>query len=96
MANKDIRDYAKEKAVPLWKIAQRLHINDGNFSRKLRTELSIEEKSKIVSIIDEIVQKNGSEKLPNILDYFNQMNGEQRQLLFASAEQILLNEDLTK
>lgn len=70
MANKDIRDYANERNVTLWKIAQKLHINDGNFSRKLRMELPIEEKSKIVSIINELSETE-TEKFPSILDYFN-------------------------
>ena len=52
--NKGIRDYAKLNGVKLWQIADRLGITDGNFSRKLRHELSDDDIQKIVSIIDEI------------------------------------------
>lgn len=53
-ANSDIRERAKAKNILFWQIADRLGINDGNFSRKLRKELSAEEKAKIFSIIDEL------------------------------------------
>ena len=36
MFNRDIRNAAKEAHVFLWQIADRLKINDGNFSRKLK------------------------------------------------------------
>ena len=52
MCNKDIREYAERHGVRLWQIANRLGINDGNFSRKLRTELSEEKKIEIKAIID--------------------------------------------
>lgn len=45
---------AKAKGVMLWQIAEAIGINDGNFSRKLRRELSAAEKAKIMSIIDEL------------------------------------------
>lgn len=53
-ANLDVRNYAKTKNIPLWEIAYRLGINDGNFSRKLRRELPDEEKQRIFNIIDEL------------------------------------------
>ena len=46
--NQDIKNYAKSKGVRLWQIAEVLHINDGNFSRKLRKELSEAQKQEIV------------------------------------------------
>jgi len=49
--NEDIRKEAKEAGVKLWQIAQRLGITDGNFSRRLRKELSAEEKAQVLSII---------------------------------------------
>lgn len=57
MNNKDIREYAKKYDVKLWRIASKLHINDGNFSRKLRHELPEEEKRKIYQIIDELANE---------------------------------------
>lgn len=43
-ANADIRERAKAKGIKLWQVAEQLHINDGNLSRKLRFELPQEEK----------------------------------------------------
>ena len=59
MHNKDIRDYAKSHDIKLWQIANELHINDGNFSRKLRVELSDEKKAVIYTIIDDLSQREG-------------------------------------
>ena len=57
MNNQEIRQRAKEKGVKLWEIAEKLNINDGNFSRKLRREFSAEEKAMIFNIIDEIAKE---------------------------------------
>lgn len=54
MKNIDIRTEASNSGVKLWQIAERLGVNDGNFSRKLRKELSSEEKAKIRMIISEL------------------------------------------
>ena len=59
MRNKDVKNYAKAKGIRLWQIAEVLHINDGNFSRKLRKELSEAQKQEIVRIIDELAEKRG-------------------------------------
>ena len=57
MCNKDIREYAVKNNVRLWQVAQELHINDGNFSRKLRVELSQEEKQRVKDIIDKLASE---------------------------------------
>lgn len=57
MCNKDIREYAQKHNVKLWQIANELHINDGNFSRKLRVELTEDKKQEICKIIDELANK---------------------------------------
>ncbi len=57
MKNKRIRDAAKSAGVKLWEIAEVLGITDGNFSRKLRRELSGEEQTQIIGIIREIAAK---------------------------------------
>lgn len=54
MKNIDIRTEAANAGVKLWQIAERLGINDGNFSRKLRQELSFEEKAIIRAIIADL------------------------------------------
>lgn len=66
-ANSDIRNYAKKKGVLLWEIAYRLDINDGNFSRRLRRELSAEEKSRIRAIINSVAAQKEAEANANNL-----------------------------
>lgn len=51
-ANADIRIAAKSAGVRLWQIAERVGVNDGNFSRKLRRELPEREKQEILKIIE--------------------------------------------
>lgn len=43
-----------ETGVKLWQVAERLGINDGNLSRKLRRELPQEEQERILTIIQEL------------------------------------------
>lgn len=57
MCNQDIRQTATESSVRLWQIADALGIADCSFSRKLRKELSQEEKEKIFSIIQKLSQE---------------------------------------
>ena len=54
MKNIDIRQAAKNESVRLWQIADALGINDATFSRKLRHELTPDDKSKIYAIIAQI------------------------------------------
>ncbi len=54
MLNKDIRAEVIEANLKLWQIASKLSLSDGNFSRKLRKELSPNEKDKIRIIIAEL------------------------------------------
>lgn len=51
IANKEIRDAARDAGVRLWQIAECIGMNDGNFSRKLRRELPDQEKKEILEII---------------------------------------------
>lgn len=52
--NQDIRKAAQEAGIMLWQIAQIYGVNDSNFSRKLRKELSEAEKTRIFGIIEEL------------------------------------------
>lgn len=54
MTGVEIRQLAKENGVFLWQIAEKLGINDGNFSRKLRKPLSDADTAKILGIIDQL------------------------------------------
>lgn len=58
MANEDIRRLIFESNIPKWKIAKEYGCTDSTFSKKLRDELTKEEKEKIVSIIEQL--KNSS------------------------------------
>ncbi len=62
MNNKDVREYAKTHGVRLWQIANRLGINDGNFSRKLRVEFSDEKKAEILGIIDKLATEKADRR----------------------------------
>lgn len=53
MVNEDIRNAIKEANIKYWQIADKLGMNDGNFSRKLRHEMTEDEKLKILKIINE-------------------------------------------
>lgn len=54
MRNKDIRQAITSANVYYWQVADKLGIQDGTFSRKLRHELSEEEKQKIRQAIEEL------------------------------------------
>lgn len=51
MKNKDIREALAKANMKYWQLAERLGINDGNLSRKLRREIVGEEKERIMQII---------------------------------------------
>lgn len=59
-ANMEIREKAKQTGIRLWEVADAFGLNDGNFSRKLRKELSGEDKEKVLAIIDRLAaEKRG-------------------------------------
>lgn len=62
MKNKDLRDYAKSKAVKLWEIADKLGICEMTMTRKLRYELSTNETERIIMLIDEIAKEREDEQ----------------------------------
>lgn len=57
MYNKEIKEKAKKCGVRLWKIADELGLQDCAFSRKLRKELPLEEKQRILEVIDRLAQE---------------------------------------
>jgi len=61
VANEDIREYAKKRNVKLWEIAALFGCNDGNFSRKLRIELNVSDKKRIMDIVDRIKRSRNNE-----------------------------------
>lgn len=54
MRNSDIRQEIKSAGLRLWQIAEALGMQDSNFSRRLRHELSAAEKAKIREIIADL------------------------------------------
>lgn len=58
LTNELIRTTALQKGVKLWEIAERIGLNDGNFSRKLRRELPQEEQERILCAIEAIQKEH--------------------------------------
>lgn len=56
-SNMVIRSASKSAGVRLWQIAEALGIQETALSRKLRHELSTEEKNKILGIIEALAQE---------------------------------------
>ncbi len=54
MANRDIREAAKEAGVKLWQIANKLNVSEATITRLMRTELNAEEKANILKIIADL------------------------------------------
>ena len=50
----EVRQYILDNGILLWKVADKLGISDGNFSRKLRHNFSEEDYNKILSAVDEL------------------------------------------
>lgn len=53
-ANMDIRLKAKNNKISLWQIADTLNISEWTLIRRLRKELSAEEKERIFDIIERL------------------------------------------
>lgn len=56
-ANYDLRTAAKNASVPLWAVADALHISEPTMTRKLRRELDEEEKARILDIISALAKE---------------------------------------
>lgn len=54
MVNSDIKQRAKQSGVFLYQVAQRMGISEATMTRKLRNELTPEEKDKVFDIINSI------------------------------------------
>ena len=54
MKNQEIRSYLKNKGFFLWQLADKLGISEASMTRKMRKELSKEEKEKLIKIINEM------------------------------------------
>lgn len=54
MANAELKHYAKEHGVRIWKVAERFGLSDTRFSIKLRHELSPKDAERFRSYVDQI------------------------------------------
>jgi hypothetical protein len=52
--NHEVRQAIEAAGLKYYEVGFKLNLNDGNFSRKLRKELPLEEKEKIFKIIEEL------------------------------------------
>ena len=57
MANFLIRLKAKELSVPLWQLADQLHISEPTLYRKLRRELPYDKQKEMLDILMDLAQK---------------------------------------
>ncbi|MDY2821036.1 MAG: hypothetical protein SOT37_01515 [Oscillospiraceae bacterium] len=53
LPNMDIRNYAREKGVFLWRVADKLGMHEATLSRKLR-HLTDEERAELFAVIEEL------------------------------------------
>lgn len=56
-ANQDIRSKIENGKIRYWQVAYAYGIDDVAFSKKLRKELSENEKEKILNIIDDLIKE---------------------------------------
>lgn len=61
--NQEIRNCIIKNNLRFWQIADELNINDGNFSRLLRKELTKEKKEEILNIIEQLKEEEKNGKL---------------------------------
>jgi len=60
--NQEIRNSILKNNLRYWQVAEKLNINDGNFSRLLRKELTKEKKEKILRIIKKLKEEEENGK----------------------------------
>lgn len=61
MKNNDIRMAAYRAGVRLWQVADALNIADSSLSRKLRHDVSAEEREHILSIIAQLEEERDAD-----------------------------------
>lgn len=66
MTNMDVRFRARAAGVPLWKIAKEMGIGDNTLFRKLRKELTAEEKQRFSAVIQKIAEDQARSGLAKV------------------------------
>lgn len=62
LINQKIREQISINNLKYWQVADKLNINDGNFSRLLRKQLSKEKEEQILKIIEELKEANKNDQ----------------------------------
>jgi len=57
MTNKEVKDYAKNKGVYMWQIADGLNISIETLTRRFRHELLENDKQKIIELINKLEER---------------------------------------
>ena len=57
MKNKDVRSAIADAGLRMWQVAEALNIADTTFCRKLRRELSDEDKARVYAAIAELAKE---------------------------------------
>ena len=66
--NEEIRNAAKKNGIFLWQIAEILGVSEPTMTRKMRRELSDNEKLKILSIIEDLAKKGDGINSNNVIN----------------------------
>ncbi len=61
ICNMKIRNAILKNKLKYWEVAEKLNINDGNFSRLLRRELTKDKEKQILKIIEELKEEAENE-----------------------------------
>lgn len=57
IANKELRQILKDNKIYQWQVAQKLGMQDSNFSKLLRQELTVEKKKEVIDAINNILNR---------------------------------------
>ena len=60
--NHAVRSAAKDAGVPLWAIAEGLHISEASMTRMLRKDLTREQEEKVLAMIKALSAQKGAKK----------------------------------
>lgn len=59
MANEELKQYILKKKIKCWEVADILGVSANTFSKRLRRELSIEDRKKVREAVDELANEKG-------------------------------------
>lgn len=62
LANKELRQKARSCGVPLWMLAVELGISEPTMTRRLRQELSVRDKEKLLAMVADIARRKEAEE----------------------------------